>query len=180
MVAHERTVGWRDDIGGSWVPLKLQEVVSSVFPDLGEEIEKINRGDLFKAELDGAGSVDADREGIMQSALQLHASQLAELNGFNLSDDDMDSIDAIASERLSVFETMQEKREAFRVIENHMVARYGISMDTEADREAAKDSRRQADEKASVPHSSDTRSSNAPEDSADEYFLDSEFVAIYW
>ena len=104
------------------------------------------------------------------------------------SDDDTDNIDAIASERLSVFETMQEKREAFRAIENHMVARYGISMDTEADREAAKDSRRRADEKVSAPRStktgvgpeSDARTLDAPEDPDDEYFLDSEFVAIYW
>jgi hypothetical protein len=178
----------RDGIGGSWVPLKLQEVVSSVFPELGEEIEKVNRGDLFKAELDGAGGVDVDRESVVRSALQLHASRLAELNDISLSDDDMDGIDAIASERLSVFETMQEKREAFKVIENHMVARYGISMDTEADREAAKDSRRRADKEANAFRStepgagprSDTRPSGDHKNPDDEYFLDSEFVAIYW
>lgn len=174
----------RDDIGGSWVPLKLQEVVSSVFPELGEEIEKINRGDLFKAELDGTGGADTDQESIARSALQIHASRLAELNEVHLSDDDMDRIDAIVSENQSVFETAQEKRESFRVIENHMVARYGISMDTEADREAAKDSRRQADEKASASLSTepgaDIRPSGNLEDPNDEYFLDSEFVAIYW
>lgn len=74
----------RDGVGTSWIPLKLQEIVSSVFPGLGEEIEKINRGDLFRAKLNGAGDVDADRESVVRSVLQLHASRLAELNNISL------------------------------------------------------------------------------------------------
>ena len=63
----------RDGIGTSWVPLKLQQVVSSLSPDLGEAIKKFNRGDLFRAEADGADGVDVDQERAAREALRTHA-----------------------------------------------------------------------------------------------------------
>jgi hypothetical protein len=174
----------RDGVDGSWVPLKLQEVVSSVFPEIGQEIEKVSRGDMFKAELDGAGGGDADREGVVRNALRLHACRLAEHNGVSLSEDDIDSIGVLALERAHAFATMQEKREAFRAIENLMVDRHDLKVDAET----VADSRRRAREETdAAPESiaADPASEfvvEAPSDpeTSDEYFLDSEFIAIYW
>ena len=96
----------------------------------------------------------------------------------------MAEVDAIASEHLSAFETEQEEREAFRVIENHRAKRYELEIDAEA----AKDSRRRARENVGASRSTmsglESESNNGLSDCAealnDEYFLDSEFVAIYW
>lgn len=174
----------RDDIGGSWVPLKLQEVVSSVFPELGKEIEKVNRGDLFKAELNGAGGADFRLEPAVRSALRAHAQWIAETNGSNFLEDDLAEVDAVAGEHLIAFGTEQEKREAFRVIEDHMANLYHLDIEAEA----AKDSRLRIRRDAGVARSTesvagpkpDARTPNDPENPDDEYFLDSEFVAIYW
>jgi len=155
-----------------------------VFPELGEEIEKINRGDLFNTEVDGDGSADANREHTVRVALEAHASWLAESNNIDLSECDMSAVDAIARKRLSAFETMQEKRDAFREIEDYMADRYKLDIDAEA----AKDSRRRAREDTDAvwstalgsPSKPDTEAFDNPVTQNDEYFLDSEFVAIYW
>jgi hypothetical protein len=171
----------RDDVGGSWVPLKLQEVVSSVFPEIGQEIEKVSRGDMFKAEPHGIRGGDADRDGVVRNALRFHASRLAELGDVGLSEDE-DDIDAIALERARAFETMQEKREAFRAVEDFMADRHDLDIDPDA----VEDSRRRAREKTTTPPTAADPTSKfateAPGDpeTPEEYFLDSEFVAIYW
>jgi hypothetical protein len=174
----------RDEVSNSWVPLKLQEVLGSMFPDLDKAIEKFNRGDLFRAEIDGAPGVDADQEHAARSALRAHALWMAESNGVGLSESVIAEIDAVAGEHLGSFETEEEKREAFRMIENYMTSRY----DLEIDAEAAKDSRRRAREGVGAAQSmmlgyepeSDSGLPDGPIVPDDEYFLDSEFVAIYW
>lgn len=171
----------RDDVGTSWVPLKLQQVVSSLFSELGEAIERFNRGDLFRAEIDGGDGVDAGQEHVARNALRAHALWMAESNDVDLSENDVAEVDAVVGEHLSAFETEQEKREAFRVIEKHMTNRYGLEIDAEA----AKDSRWRARQDANISQSSagprsDTGVPGVPETQSDEYFLDSEFVAIYW
>ena len=153
-----------------------------MFPEIGLEIEKVSRGDIFEAELNGAGGGDADRESIVRNALRLHASRLAELNGVGLSDEDMDSVDALALARQNIFTTMQEKREAFRAVEDFVADRH----DLEIDPEAAEYSRRRAREDTTAPLiAADFALGFATElpggpKTPDEYFLDSEFVAIYW
>lgn len=172
----------RDDISGSWVPLKLQEVVSSVFPDIGREIEKVSRRDMFEAELNGAGDGDADRQDVVRDALRLHASRLAELGGVGLSDDDTDSIDSFALERRGAFESMTEQRAAFKEVEDYMADRHGLEIDADA----AGVSRRRAREVTTTPlntvNPARESATEAPGgfETPEEYFLDSEFVAIYW
>lgn len=173
----------RNDVGTSWVPLKLQQVVSSMFPELGKEIEKVNRGDLFKAGLNGAGGTDLGLGSAARGALRAHALWIAETNGIDFSESDLAEVDTVAGEHLSALGTEQEKREAFRVIENHMANRYHLEIDAED----AKDNRLRIRQDVGVSRSaesvvgpnSDTRTSNDL-GNADEYFLDSEFVAIYW
>ena len=54
-------------MGTFWVPLKLRQVASSLFSELGETIEKFNRGDLFRTEID---STDTDLEPAARDALR--------------------------------------------------------------------------------------------------------------
>lgn len=90
----------------------------------------------------------------------------------------------MVGEHVGAFETVQEKREAFRVVENHMANRHELEIDAEA----AKDSRRRASggAGASPPIPPGLEPEAGPETPDDlpapdeEYFLDSEFVAIYW
>lgn len=174
----------RDGIDTSWVPLKLQQVVSSMSPELGEAIDKFNRGDLFRAEIEGADGVDADQERAAREALRNHALWIAGSNGVDFSESEIAEVDAVTGEHVGTFETVQEKREAFRVVENHMAKRHEL----EVDAEAAKDSRRRASEGAgaSSPAAPGLKPEADPEVSDDllardeEYFLDSEFVAVYW
>jgi hypothetical protein len=174
----------RDDVDTFWVPLKLQQVVSSLFPELGQAIEKFNRGDLFRAEIDARDGKDAHQGQVARNALRIHALWIADSNGINLSENDIAEVDAVAGEYLGEFETQQEKRKAFWVIENHMAKRYGLEIDPEA----AKDSRRRAriDSGASLATviglepEPDTQLPDHPEAAGHKYFLDSEFVAIYW
>lgn len=166
------------------MPLKLQEVLSSLFPELGEEIEKVNRGDLFrtnKASVDGPGN-DADLALAVEDALRAHASRIAESDNTHLLEDDIAAVAAIANARLNEFEDMGEKREAFREVEKYMGDTYGIEIDPEE----AQRSR----EQALSEDSGQGLTARSPEldvvlpagvDSAVEgYFLDCEFVAIYW
>ena len=174
----------RDEVGKSWVPLKLQQVVSSLSSELGEAINKVNRGDLFQAGLDGADGSDTGLGPAARGALRVHLLWIAESNNVHLSESDVAEIDAVVGEHVSAFETEQQKREAFRVVEDHMANRYGLEIDPEA----AKDSRRRARagtgaSMTTVPVAepeSDTQLPDHPEAPGDEYFLDSEFVAIYW
>lgn len=174
----------RDDIGKSWVPLKMQQVLSSMFPDLGEEIEKVNRGDLFKTEPRSAGATGAEPEHVVRRALQTHAARLAESEDISLLEDDVAEIDAIASRCVSAFESEQEKRAAFGLIENYIADRHNLEIDSNV----ALESRRHAREDANVSWSttseltsqSDTNFPDTSNTSEDEYFLDSEFIAIYW
>ena len=173
----------RNDVSTSWVPLKLQQVVSTMFPELGEEIEKVNRGDLFRAEFNGAGGTDIGLEPAARSALRAHALWIAEANDIDFSEDALAEIDAVAGEHLIAFGTEQEKREAFRFIENHMANRYHLDIDAEAAKDSRLRIRRDADVVRSTESDiglSDVRTSNGATNLNDEYFLDSEFVAIYW
>lgn len=175
----------QDDVSTSWIPLKLQQVVSSLFPELGEAIEKFNRGDLFKAEIDG---VDTSLEPAARDALRAHAWWMAESNDLDLSNSDMAEVDAVAGEHVGAFGTEREKRESFRVIEKHMANRYELDINEEAYREAMKDSRRRARQNAdaslsTTPSPETEADAEAPSNlrtPAEEYFLDSEIVAIYW
>lgn len=175
----------RDNLGESWVPLKLQEVVSSLFPELGEEIEKVNRGDLFKTDesgLDGAGIGDADRALAVEGALQAHASWIAESNNIRLSEGDEAAVASAAGVRLNDFEDMEEKREAFREVEKYMCDTHGIEIDPD---EAQKSRERALSEDnghgptARNPELDAVLPVNA-NGAGDGYFLDCEFVAIYW
>jgi hypothetical protein len=136
----------RGDVSKSWVPLKLQEVLSSMFPELGEEIERFSRGDLFKVELDGGSSDDTDQRYAVQNVLHAHAEWIAESNDMSLSDGDVAEVAAIADERQNKFETMEEKRDAFREVENYMLHSY----DLEIDPDAAHDSRQKARDYAGI------------------------------
>lgn len=174
----------RDGVDKSWVPLKLQQVLNSVSPDLGAQIDKLNRGDLFKT-----GSNDTNRVGtfpqhVIRTALHAYAAWIAESNDADLSEEDAAKIDAVAGERLGTFQTSQEQRDAFKQIEIYMSERHNFDID----RDSAVKTRRRALEDAGIPRStmsrptfkSGTQSSETFEASSDECFLDSEFVAIYW
>lgn len=89
----------------------------------------------------------------------------------------MAEVDAVAGEHLSEFETEQEKREAFRVIENHMANRYDLEIDSEAPAKTRAPLGRPRWDSVQSPISRAPSDQNTPDD---EYFLGCEFVAIYW
>jgi len=98
-----------DGVGKSWVPLKLQQVISSVSPDLGAQIAKLNRGDLFKSDAGSTNHADASSESTVQSDLHAHAAWIAESANMSRSEDDVARIDAVADARTGAFRTTQDQ-----------------------------------------------------------------------
>lgn len=174
----------RDDLRKFWVPLKLQEVVSSLFPELGDEIDKVSRGDLFKtggAGLDEAGN-DAHERLTVEDGLRAHASWIAESNNTRLSEDDEAALVSIAEARVNDFENMEDKRETFRQVEKYMGDTHGVEIDPdEAQRSRERALSEDGGHGATAPNpESDTVLPVNAEGTDDGYFLDCEFVAIYW
>jgi hypothetical protein len=172
-----------DGVSKSWVPLKLLQVLSSMSPDIGKQIDKLSRGDLFELDPDGRDRVDSSSEHFGYIALHAYAARLGEANGISLSEDDIAEVDAVARDHLDSFQTWQGQRDAFREIETFMVDRYNFELDPnlalESRRKARMDAGLTWETSSRLESESNTKSSETP-GAYDEYYLDSEFIAIYW
>ncbi|MEV0326220.1 hypothetical protein AB0H63_07165 [Micromonospora echinospora] len=165
-----------DGVAGSWVPVKLFDVLRDVVPDLAERVEEAGR--LFGQK---AAKSREDEQRVMQAknALVVYANLLADNYGMSVDAEALAAFELFAEEYCTEFESYDSRRRAFRAIEEAFSARFSVEVDrlvaAQLRSVAMTDSLLSLDGRATVPLQS--LEISEPDN---ELVLDAELVAIYW
>jgi len=174
----------RPEVQNSWTPVKLADVLNSVAPDLAQQINALTRDAVdFMAHTDaGAPTSDDSRErGAMRRALDYYSLQLTQGRELDLRAEDLAKISSLVEEHSSSYRDLEERRAAFGALTRLLEDRLALtsSADEVADLRAAALAHAGFDAEGNLPQVSPIREGKVIE-SAQEWFLDTEIVAIYW
>lgn len=172
----------KDGVQNFWRPVKLADVLSTVVPDIGEQIDNMGAGVLNA--MANASSTNQNQElkkRLIYKSLIVYAKLLAEYYKFDLSEKDLNQIKNLAKKNYKHFNSIKERRASFNIILKYLTDRFKF----EKDPLVVAQYRTVALLDAGLNYSGEPLSVKenyiTPNKSNDsERFLDTEFIAIYW
>lgn len=172
----------RDGVHDTWTPVKLAQVLETVVPGLGRQIETLGSGALVA--MSGASAVPGSEElrrERFNSALVGYAGLLAAHYGRTIAEDDLIQAGLPSEGSSASYGSLPGRREAFGEMAQFVCDRFGIEREELllAQYRGVALSDAELDHSANLLSSAGTleRTEEAPRG---EKYLDTEFVAIYW
>lgn len=162
-----------------WTPIKLADVLKEILPELGNEIDRFSSGALSALAEDRSSEEVTD---IRVRVLILYGELIAGRCGITLDEDARGRIEVLAHENSGLLVSFTDSRRAFRLIVQELENRFSVSVDSD---DAVRERSHAWQLIGATPggavtlHTSPTSEPSA-HTTADERYLDSEFVAIYW
>ncbi|MEW2388461.1 hypothetical protein AB0933_08890 [Streptomyces venezuelae] len=165
-------------IQSRWTPIKLSEVLKEIIPDLANEIDRFSAGALGTF---SSGSQSEEVTGQRVRVLALYGELIARRYGLTLDSDARERIENLARSSSGLLVSVTDSRRAFNLITQDLESQFSISVDPG---DAANDRDRSWRLIGVTPGGIALSASNASRvqatPAADERYIDSEFVAIYW
>jgi hypothetical protein len=172
----------QDGLQDSWTPVKLADVLDSVAPGLGDQINLSGSGVLASmARTSKTGQSAELKRQLMHRALVYYATSLTGHYGRSITAQDLSAAGLLSEQHCSTYSSQKERREAFDAVATFLLDRFGLEREplvvaqyrAVALADAGLDF---AGQPMPLVASDDIPSKMSPQ----ERFLDSEFVAIYW
>ncbi|MET7373847.1 DUF6414 family protein [Micromonospora arida] len=167
-----------DGLQSEWTAVKLADVLGEVVPEIMDEVRVLGSG-MLEAFAAGATRQQSFIEPRVQ-ALRAFGDMLANHAGVELTDADRQQIEQIGSETADLVVGVAESRKAFSSVATYVAALGGAKVDAVLVAELRV---RACREQGLVPGGSaltvETSLLKAPAQ-ADEKFMETEVVAIYW
>lgn len=165
-------------IRSQWTPIKLAEVLKEVLPDLGNEIDRFSTGALSALAEDRSSEETADQ---MVRVLSLYGELIAGRCGLNLDSETRAQIVVLARENSGLLDSFTSSRRVFRLVVEELENRFSVSINPD---DAVRERSRAWDLIGASPGGTVALRTSSSEPAggttANERYLDSEFVAIYW
>lgn len=166
----------RSGLQPSWTPVKLVDVLRDVIPDFADAMDTLNRG-VLPAMSSAIASGENDSAHRVHRATVAYASFLADRASIEVSEDELRQAGLLDTGFKDSDRSVRDWRAMLAPVTDYIEQRTG----GEVDRELAADYRVAAVTQAGLldPTPSAASIDSAPP-VADERFLDSEIVAVYW
>lgn len=172
----------QDGLQSSWTPVKLADVLASVAPQLTSERDAAGLSAPATAIEPSQHDQRAGRkQQHMQKALMIYATLLAEHYDHEFSEQASSEIQYLAEQHCTSFGNVEERRNAFEVVAKYVLEHFGLERNplilAQYRSIALRDAGMNAFGQVMQLPVLDGSSSPTP---TGEWFLDSEFIAIYW
>jgi hypothetical protein len=164
----------------SWTPVKLVHMLEFVVPGIATQIENLGRGAFNNA--GRSNPILSAEQQLVCGVLENYAKLLAQHYDHELTSQDLVEVNRLASQYSKSFKGVRAQRPAFEAISTFVLSRFKIPRDPDIVakyRDKARevfarglplDQFTQQEKKSKTPHTT----------LADERFIDSEIIAIYW
>jgi hypothetical protein len=167
----------------SWTPVKLVDVLSVVMPDLAGQVDIAVRGALAAMSNATAGTDGRAEQSssAMRTALIEYGTALATHSGNSLSEEDLVQRGMPSPDHCASFATIKGRREAFAAMTGFVEERFGIERDPIVEahyRSAALLDAGLGLEGQLIDFAEPSQA--LQQQASNEWFLDAEFVAMYW
>ena len=162
--------------------MKLADVLASVAPQLAHQMDTARSSKpVFTGELSQYERKVPRKQQHAKKALVLYATLVAEHYDHEITDQALSEIQQLAEQHCAGFGTVEERRKAFEAIAAYVLDQFGLERDATVVAQYRLTALQAAGMDAfgkvmQVPVADDI-SSLVPQE---EWFLDSEFIAIYW
>jgi hypothetical protein len=171
-----------DGIQDRWTASKLVEVLSSTFPQIGDQLDEAIDAALaaLDVETGHADTMDA-RETRVRDALLGYGQAIAEAHGHQMTVAELVDAGVPRPEDVKKFDDLATRRLAFASIAETVGTRFGLSLDADA----LSSLRSASLLKAGLDPTGQAISTASPAvgdspDATGGMFLEAQFVAIYW
>ena len=163
--------------------MKLSPVLRGLSPELGKQLDALGTTMLSAASaMSASDGRDEELRRQMRSALVRYAMLLADSKGESIDEDDLSAKGLLSNAQCELGRTEIGRRTAFSAIGQHLKDTLDLSVDPDFALKARRRAVAGLEQSDGESRSSASESTEQPAASKDvvEYFLDSEFVAIYW
>jgi hypothetical protein len=168
-------------IQSSWSSLKLQDVLNSVFPEVGEVLDKFKSEAAFNKmsvgeEHAGQRSLDSVHEMLLTYTTSLTADYELSLEARDLSE-----IEGIIIQNAESLETIAGRKQACVQISEYLSSRFGFDLNPEWEADRRLRVAEALENFAGTrPEHMEVESTETVEPLVEENLLDTEIIAIYW
>lgn len=166
----------RAGVQGTWTPVKLVDVLSTVVPDFANIMDTLNRGVLASMSSAVQGQRDTLASSRVRTGALTYAALLGDRAGVDIAEEDFDGA-GLLNRNVDGDLGVREWRELLAPITRLIEQRLGreVSREVSADYRAAAIMQAGLVESSAPPPTLDSEPSGA-----EERFLDAEIVAVYW
>jgi hypothetical protein len=170
-----------DGVQDRWTASKLVEVLSSTFPQIGDQLDDAIEAAL--AALDaatGQPEVLDERESRIRAALVGYGQAIADAHGYKITPEELAQLGFPRAGDLGSFDDLATRRLAFTSVAEAVAIRFGLSLDYEQLATLRSSAMVAVGLDLTGQVAAPDAAPNAPSSNGDAGFLEAEFVAIYW